>query len=204
MNVFMPYANVKDSVKALDNHRLTKQVLECHQIMNAILKLHYEQTSDTPTRVGYAHHPVVQYYRKNVPFLICYAKEACYEYYQRFGRHHKCEPDFVCYFNNLPQILRVFEPATIFYHAEKYRCYTPDRSMWLFKNKLCEKWLADLRKGIEPRWIEIPEFFVKYIILNHDELLYQAQTSQATRSLKYDDFINRIWEKYHNADSTNK
>ena len=84
MNVFMPESDVISSLKTLDDRRLRKQILECRQIIAINDKI-----KNGASRVSYANHPVVKFYRDKRAFLVYYGFYATIEYCHRFGKDHK-------------------------------------------------------------------------------------------------------------------
>jgi len=52
MQTFLPYPNLKKSIKCLDNKRLGKQRVKAHQILNILLKR-------TKTK-GWKNHPAIK------------------------------------------------------------------------------------------------------------------------------------------------
>mgnify|MGYP003297340160 CR=1 FL=1 len=85
MNVFLPEQSVMDCVRALDDNRLMKQILEIKVLLNG--------------GAGYAHHPVKVFYADKQDFLRHYGFSCCVEYYMRFGKIHKYADDFKTPFN---------------------------------------------------------------------------------------------------------
>ncbi len=64
MNTFLPYPNLIQSAKCLDNKRLNRQVLECDQIINALRKEQRQLAGLEPvTRIGWINHPAVRQWR---------------------------------------------------------------------------------------------------------------------------------------------
>ena len=166
MNVFMPHLYAQDSVQALDNKRLCRQILECMQIINIIEK--YRFTGNK--KLGYLNHPVTKFYMNNYNFLICYAYVACKEFEYRFNKTHAYTHEITVRFELIPYALKVFGPASIFYHEGKdIRTYDPFVSTKLFKLKLCQKWITDICKNRIPKWSErnVPSFFEHYLKDNY-------------------------------------
>jgi len=80
MQVFLPYSNIEESVKHLDNQRLNKQMVECHQILNAIVN-----------KTGWKSHPISVMYSNNINSLVDYGLAACLE---AKGRNIKWEKNY--------------------------------------------------------------------------------------------------------------
>ena len=89
MNIFMPEITCGNSVQTLDDRRLIKQILECRQIVEANRRIKAGET-----KVGWASHPVVRFYRDKEAFVLFYGLSACYEYSYRFDKHHAYEEWF--------------------------------------------------------------------------------------------------------------
>lgn len=174
MNVFMPYLNSEDSVQALDNKRLCKQILECMQLIKLIEQLKYDhKTSD-----GYINHPVTQYYKNEYNFLVCYAFDCCLEYTFRYGKKHTYEKEISTRMLSIPKNLYVFTPSSIFYHeGSDIREYDPELSTEKFRNKLSKKWINDIMTGHTPQWKDrvTPSFFIDFIKTRYEELEELAQ-----------------------------
>lgn len=159
MNVFMPCATIEDSVRALDDKRLIKQILECKQILEA-----NERVLNGEQKVGYANHPVVKHYRDlglvGMYFLVCYATRCCNEYRFRFRALHDFARDLV-----QPYIImryRLMEEAPngggyppIIYaegsinSPDCIRETNNEKVFELFKQKLIKKWDND---KYPPKW----------------------------------------------------
>lgn len=152
MNIFLPFENIEQSVKALDDKRLVKQILECKQIYDSRYKTK-----------GYANHPVVKFYRIYPFFVVRYAMAACGEYTYRFGRHHKYEPFFnSLFFDNIQNATSSSWDVPMFYcegsaNKDTY-IRTTENVPELFQAKLIKKWNTDKHK---PKWTKraVPEFY---------------------------------------------
>ena len=64
MQIFLPYINIIEVAKCLDNRRLHKQIVECYQIMKAI-----KGESE-----AWKNHPICKMYKNNLKFLEAYTK----------------------------------------------------------------------------------------------------------------------------------
>lgn len=154
MNIFLPYDTIEDSVKALDDKRLVKQILECKQIYDVRFN-----------KTGYANHPVVKFYKYYPFFLIRYGVEACHEYRHRFNKDHKYAPFFTSLFFDNIQNVREADWEVPMYYAEgpinSPTCVrTTTNVAERFQAKLIKKWNNDKHK---PKWTnrEPPEFFTE-------------------------------------------
>jgi hypothetical protein len=70
MQVFVPFESFTKSVQVLDRSRLQKQIVECHQILGAILGW---PTKDGKARIGYLNHAAVIGWRYHPRALAQYA-----------------------------------------------------------------------------------------------------------------------------------
>lgn len=77
MQTFVPYDDDWRSAAALDDKRLLKQIVECHQILRAL-------TDDT---YGWQNHPAVRMWRGSAPGLTSYAWAMQAEYFLRRGKY---------------------------------------------------------------------------------------------------------------------
>jgi len=68
MQTFLPYSSFRESAKCLDKRRLSNQIKECQQILNALLN---------PEAKGWKNHPAVLMWRGSEDYLFYYATE-CY------------------------------------------------------------------------------------------------------------------------------
>ena len=152
MNVFMPCVTIEDSVRALDDKRLIKQILECKQIIEANTRI-----IDGEQNVGYANHPVVKHYREEefgFGFLIRYGRSACLEYEERFGKRHNVA-SFFGWLDVLSLISNAFGmPNLIYAEGSKtspncIRETDNEKVYELFKQKLIKKWDNDKQP---PKW----------------------------------------------------
>ena len=75
VQTFLPYKSFAKSASCLDNRRLNKQLVECQQILNALL------VSDTK---GWVNHPATLMWKGYEVALCCYA-QSCYEEWVKRG-----------------------------------------------------------------------------------------------------------------------
>lgn len=149
MNIFMPEETIYDSVKALDDKRLIKQILECKTILDVAMD---------EEKKGYARHPVIVYYKDFPQFVFAYIVTACEEYEYRFGKVHKLMEftfDNYCQFDNYCKNFYSVHKENVkaFYcdgSIKDENCIrTTDNTVELFRNKLCKKWDND---KYPPKW----------------------------------------------------
>ena len=163
MNIFMPEVSIVESIQALDDRRLNKQILECRQIIKANDRLDAGET-----KVGYSHHPVVRYYRDKRDFLIWYGLTAVAEYLYRKGKMHSYTSWFYEEAKNI-DLRRLFTYDVIYVETNsstnaKYAVDPKfDKSSEvraLFREKLKRKWDADRKR---PTWTnrETPVWYKK-------------------------------------------
>ena len=160
MNIFLPYENdIGASVKALDDARLVKQVLETHQLLsNAILESQGKEIK------GYKNHPVYVFYKDNIPFLLEYLSKCCSEYLYRFKKWHKSN----LYAGMLSSVYPCHNVEFTPYYMEGSKgqpnyIRTTNNVSALFQQKLINKWNNDKAKGRPPKWTnrQVPEFYKK-------------------------------------------
>lgn len=149
MNLFLPEKTIYDSVRALDDRRLIKQILECKTILDVAIenkKWIHEQCKN----IGYAKHPVVDYYKDYGDYIAMYGIKACQEYSSRFNKTHKLEYYF---FQNGAMYLRPSMIPKPFYcegsKTDPNCIRTTDNTVELFRAKLCKKWDND---KYPPKW----------------------------------------------------
>jgi hypothetical protein len=150
MNVFMPCASVIESTQSLDDLRLKKQILECKVLLDGAIAY---KNGEKPN--GYFKHPVAQHYKDYPAFLAFYGLACCNEYFDRFDKLHNYNDYFRKYAENFLRADNVY----MLLYAEG-RKNTPEciretdneKVYELFKNKLNNKWLADIEKGRPPKW----------------------------------------------------
>lgn len=155
MNIFLPEESVVDSIQALDNKRLVKQILECKTILDVALD---------KNKKGYAKHPVVAYYSKYPEFVTVYGKICCNEYQVRFGKEHKLYWYFLEKWLNRDEYFKKGEkevPEPFYCEGLKTdpKCIrTTENTVELFRNKLCKKWDND---KYPPKWTnrEVPVWY---------------------------------------------
>ena len=157
MNIFMSEPTIEQSVAALDDSGLNKQILECRQIINA-----NDRVLAGEEKVGYANHPVVVFYRDKRDFLLEYGYHACTEYYWRFGKKHSYDKYFedafilrgspllsypVCYIDKRPgyNLFLISASLPIEYDSVSAAKVLVNE----FRKKLVNKWDNDKRK---PKW----------------------------------------------------
>lgn len=151
MNIFMPERTIYESVKALDDRRLIKQILECKTILDVALD---------ETKKGYAKHPVVVYYKDYPKFCEWYGFTCCVEYLIRFDKFHKLHNYFDEYFGEAVH----YEKVKPFYcegsKTDQNCIRTTENTVELFRNKLCKKWDND---KYPPKWTnrEPPKWYKK-------------------------------------------
>ena len=69
MQIFVPYRDPILVAQCLDKRRLNKQIIECHQILDAL-----------KGKIAWSNHPVVKMYKCNIDFVIHYS--SCLEYWR--------------------------------------------------------------------------------------------------------------------------
>lgn len=151
MNLFLPENTVYKSVRALDDKRLIKQILECKTILDVALD---------ENKKGYAKHPVVKYYKDYPWYVADYAVEACVAYAERFGKSHNLSGwlwDKMVELSLLPHSY----PKPFYCEGAKTdtNCIrTTENTVELFRNKLCKKWDND---KYPPKWTnrQPPEWY---------------------------------------------
>lgn len=147
MNVFMPCASVIESVQSLDDLRLKKQILECKVLLDGAIAY---KNGEKPN--GYFKHPVAQFYKDYPLFLAFYGFACCGEFLHRFNKYHKYD---VYFFKGCK--INIGEYKILYAEGRKntpecIRETDREKVYGLFKNKLNNKWLADIEKGRPPKW----------------------------------------------------
>lgn len=143
MNIFMPEKVRFDSVRALDDARLNKQISECLTILNVALR----------GQTGYSHHPVVKYYKDYPHWVAAFGMMCCAEYYIRQHKIHGAQGQIKLDFDDTQTTDGVLENPKSFYCQGKKtdpdHIRTFDNTVELFRNRLCWKWDHDKRT---PTW----------------------------------------------------
>jgi len=80
MQIFLPYPNFRQSLRALDNKRLGKQRVETYQIISAITRR--PKLDGTPYK-GWLNHPCTVMWRNNLPALKMYLNISIEEWVSR-------------------------------------------------------------------------------------------------------------------------
>lgn len=164
MNIFLPYDRFYDCASTLDDRRLTKQILECKQIITIIEKKHADPSYKSP----YLNHPVVQHYFNSPNFIVNYALAMCREFKYRFNHEHS----YLLFFDQrLDPNHYTFDHVSIIYAAgSKYsplciRETRPNVVHKLFKEKLIRKWLVDKEQDRPAGWTRrpIPNFYEQFL-----------------------------------------
>lgn len=179
MNIFLPHErDIKKSVKCLDDLRLNKQALECHQLLEMALC-----EKQGKLVVGYKNHPVYKFYKNNIAFLAYYGFCCCNEMKFRFNKRGSY---FKLFYSTLAShglvsqddddwhIIKIKEPEFQPYYMSGSindpNCIrtTQDVSR-LFRRKLTQKWDADKEKGRPPKWTnrKAPSWYYQWEA--HDE-----------------------------------
>ena len=152
MNIFLPYEDVNQSIRALDDRRLVKQILECKQLLDVALG----------NTNGWSRHPVAVYYKDYPHFIARFGLMCCLEYELRFNRTHRYSDLLMRYTLKLPKNKRV-EPYYASGSKGSDNCIrTVDNATLLFKQKLINKWENDKQQGRPPKWTKrlLPEFYL--------------------------------------------
>jgi hypothetical protein len=147
MNVFMPCASVLESVQSLDDLRLKKQILECKVLFDGAIAY---KNGEKPN--GYFKHPVAQHYKDYPAFLAFYGLTCCNEFWYRFNKSHKYSEYFFNLFNGDLELYEILYAEGRKNTSECIRETDKEKVYELFKNKLNNKWLADIEKGRPPKW----------------------------------------------------
>lgn len=141
MNIFMPEETITESVRALDDRRLIKQIIECKAILDVALD---------ETKKGYAKHPVVVYYSDYPDYISKYGYEACIEYYERFNKTHTLEDYFIRFASGYIPLRKFPKPFYCEGSKTDPNCIrTTENTVELFREKLCKKWDND---KYPPKW----------------------------------------------------
>lgn len=85
MNTFLPYPDFAECARVLDTRRLGKQIIECRQILKAILDPNY----------GWQNHPAVNMWRGSAYTLSTYLTEMASEWLRRRGKVHGAYDNFL-------------------------------------------------------------------------------------------------------------
>lgn len=80
VTTFLPYPCFKESVKCLDDSRLGKQRVECHQILGILLDW---PTKGGKKRTGWVNHPAVRMWRGYPDALKLYMNKSVIEWVER-------------------------------------------------------------------------------------------------------------------------
>ena len=151
MNVFMPCASVIESVQSLDDLRLKKQILECKVLLDGAIAY---KNGEKPN--GYFKHPVAQHYKDYPDFLQYYGMICCNEFLYRFEKEHSYVNYFIFHITKIPS-LNISNIKILYAEGRKntpecIRETDREKVYELFKNKLNNKWIADIEKGRPPKW----------------------------------------------------
>ena len=164
MNIFLPYeTNFRASVRALDDKRLNKQLLECYQLINNVIK---ERKGEKV--VGYKNHPIYLHYKQYFQALILYAWNCCMEYLDRFEKFHALHNQINwLYLTEVDTSIAI--PFTPFYmqgsKGQPNYIRTTEKVSELYQNRLIEKWENDKANGRQPKWTnQEPPIFYKYYL----------------------------------------
>jgi len=80
VNTFLPYADFTESARVLDDRRLGKQRIECHQILGILLDW---PTKEGKKRTGWLNHPATKMWRGYTDSLKCYMDAIVSEWIKR-------------------------------------------------------------------------------------------------------------------------
>lgn len=158
MNLFLPEKTVNDSVRALDDRRLIKQILECKTIIDVAIE-NKKLLHEKPKYIGYAKHPVVDYYKDYDCYVAMYGIKACYEYSFRFNKKHKLQEYF--FKHGIMYLFPRMIPKPFYCEGSKdspNAIRTTENTVELFRQKLCKKWDND---KYPPKWTnrQPPEWY---------------------------------------------
>lgn len=162
MNLFLPYTSPRDSMRALDDKRLNKQILELKTILNHAIA----HTKGEDIKKGYYFHPVTQHYLDYPNFLNECGIQACKEYRYRFGKNHA---DYEFFYQNIGRFTDKDYPNYIYVEGSKNSpdCIRETYLLYvctLFQNKLIKKWKEDSVKGRPPKWTKRRQPFDEFSI----------------------------------------
>lgn len=154
MQIFMPYESIIKSLRALDDVRLRKQVLESAQLISNVL---HDYGCFSPYKKTHPHHPLTAWLgvRQNFRWHLRYFRAAAEEFEARFGKQHKS-------FVDLYPLGKGFDTNLL--HEKKWDGVynnTPHKDEEVhraYKKTLHEKW----RTGkAAPKWTgrSVPDFF---------------------------------------------
>ena len=157
MNVFMPCESIEESVRALDDNRLIKQILECKQIIETNLRVFGGFWDYGKGVIGYRNHPVVKHYRDTYlgfEFIATYGAECCDEFERRFSKEHAFQGFFTYIFPIIDDVILMSAITLIYAEGSIKSPYcireTDNEKVFeLFKQKLIKKWDND---KYPPKW----------------------------------------------------
>ena len=133
MQIFLPYKNVFETAKCLDNRRLNKQIIECRQILDAI-----DENSK-----AWCNHPIVKMYKGYSAFVRLYMRvldEYRHGYidnatrWSDFFNEYGCFPHFITdeYCDQMKRRLYTKDPI---YYAQFAEFGTSDVNWYYVDNK---------------------------------------------------------------------
>lgn len=151
MNIFVTDPDHRECVKALDDKRVVKMVLESTQLLCTAIN---EKGGKTPYRSTHINHPCSIWTREtfgNWLWLYDYAFALCQEYTYRYGKEHKCEKVLW----SLQWPWDYFQPGerTAFVNCTG-KFNNLNNVYWAYKKCLKEKWDNDKRP---PKWTKRKE-----------------------------------------------
>lgn len=148
MNIFLPFESFKDCAQTLDDKRLTKQILECKQILDIILKKKADETYKSP----YLNHPVVKHYFNQEHYIVEYALAMCKEFTHRFGKTHTYHSWFIVHMTPKENEFIPFYAEGSKNSIDCIRETDANTVYALFKLKLHRKWLDDVFNHRHLKW----------------------------------------------------
>jgi len=132
MQIFLPHKSVYLTaaiMHSFDTRRFNKQIIECHQIINAI------QALNDGKKAPWYHHPIVLMYKDNLDFLKEYlgcfnatakGEDTLAKVYSDYASH--CYPEFLkdadWYFENMCKRLYTKDPIKYEQFSELGKSYS--------------------------------------------------------------------------------
>lgn len=169
MNIFVVSRDWDTCARALDDKRLNKMILECAQMLCAILNLEADPTGKTkvtPYGTSHPHHPMTKWLARDVyhqrwlwQLGMAYGREITH----RFGRKHACQlvlEGLTFNWPRLSMVPRILEEDE-FYNGARHTklgldfTHLPVRKA--YRKYLSARWPNDKRKPVwtnreQPTW----------------------------------------------------
>lgn len=151
MNIFVTSPDPYECARNLDDKRVVKMVLETAQILSTVMSIYGDERA--PYKPTHQNHPCTKWAAEgmaNFTWLLDYFDNLCTEYWQRYGRQHKCAEFHGIFWQYATELWGILEEGTTPSYFINCTPYKDEPDVFkAYQMCLADKWENDKRT---PTW----------------------------------------------------